>query len=146
MADRARIATTTQVPGTAGAARRAARKTKLAVRIPPALSAQIADAMARDGYSRNRQSLWVEEAMLSLSRHDPDMGQSLVGDRAQGPNRRQMIVVLTEHACDTLRDLIIRLRLQVPTIEGVQSLVLRCAMRFRIRNPQLIVPWDPHGR
>ena len=31
----------------------------------------------------------------------------------------------------------IRLRLQLPTIEGVQSLVLRCAMRFRIRNPAL---------
>ena len=134
-------ATATQASGRARAGRRAARKTKLAVRIPPALSAQIAQAMARDGYSRNRQSLWLEEALLSLSRHDPDMAQSLVGDRAQGPNRRQMIVVLSEHGRDTLRDLIIRLRLQVPTIEGVQSLVLRCAMRFRIRNPQLFVPW-----
>ena len=103
-------------------------------------------AMARDGYSRNRQSLWVEEALLALSRHDPDMGQSLVGDRAQGPNRRQMILVLTEHGRDTLRDLIIRLRLQVPTIEGVQSLVLRCAMRFRIRNPEHFVPWNKRGR
>ena len=145
MADRARAVTPTQAPGTAGAARRATRKTKLAVRIPPALAAQIADAMAHDGYPRNRQSLWVEEALLSLSRHDPDMGQSLVGDRAQGPNRRQMIVVLSEHACDTLRDLIIRLRLQVPTIEGVQSLVLRCAMRFRIRNPQRFLPRDRRG-
>ena len=125
--------------------RRAARKTKLAVRIPPALSDQIAQAMARDGYSRNRQSLWVEESLLALSRHDPDMGQSLVGDRAQGPNRRQMIVLLSEHACDTLRDLIIRLRLQVPTIEGVQSLVLRCAIRFRIRNPERFVHWDQRG-
>ena len=105
----------------------------------------MAEAMSRDGYSRNRQSLWVEEALLALSRHDPDMGQSLVGDRAQGPNRRQMIVVLSEDACDTLRDLIIRLRLQVPTIEGVQSLVLRCAMRFRVRNPERFVPWDMRG-
>lgn len=146
MPDRDRATTAARVTGTVGTARRTTRKTKFAVRIPSALSTQIAQAMARDGYSRKRQSLWVEEALLALSRHDPDMGQSLVGDRAQGPNRRQMILMLSEHACDTLRDLIIRLRLQVPTIEGVQSLVLRCAMRFRIRNPEHFVHWDRRGR
>lgn len=146
MPDRDRATTAPRATGAVGTARRSTRKTKFAVRIPPALSTQIAQAMARDGYSRKRQSLWVEEALLALSRHDPDMGQSLVGDRALGPNRRQMILMLSEHACDTLRDLIIRLRLQVPTIEGVQSLVLRCAMRFRIRNPEHFVPWNRPGR
>ena len=145
MADRAPKAAAGHAAVTVRAVRRAARKTKLAVRIPPALSDQIAQAMSRDGYSRNRQSLWLEEALLALSRHDPDMSESLVGDRAQGRNRRQMIVVLSELGCDTLRDLIIRLRLQIPTIEGVQSLVLRCAMRFRIRNPERFVHWDRRG-
>lgn len=119
----------------AAGARRPVRKTKIALRIPPPLGADVEQAMASEGYSRKRQSLWIEEALMALARHDPDMGQSLVGDRTQGPNRRQMIVALTEPARETLTDLIIRLRLQVPTIEGVQSLVLRCAMRFRIRNP-----------
>lgn len=116
-------------------ARRPVRKTKIALRIPPPLGVEVAQAMASEGYSRKRQSLWIEEALMALARHDPDMRQSLVGDRTQGPNRRQMIVALTEPARETLTDLMIRLRLQVPTIEGVQSLVLRCAMRFRIRNP-----------
>ena len=121
---------------TIATARRAARKTKIALRIPLPLGEEVAQAMALEGYSRKRQSLWIAEALSSLARHDPDMSQSLVGDRAQGPNRRQMIVALSPEALETLKDLIIRLRLQVPTIEGVQSLVLRCAMRFRIRNPR----------
>ena len=119
--------------------RRAARKIKIALRVPPALSDEVDGAMARDGYSRKRKSLWVEEALFSVRNHDPDLSQSLVGDRAQGRNTRQMIIALGPEAHDVMKDLIIRLRLQVPTIEGVQSLVLRCAMRFRIRNPEYFV-------
>ena len=103
--------------------------------------------MTRDGYSRKRKSLWLEEALFSVRNHDPDLSQSLVGDRVSGP----------EHPPDdhrarsggarrVMKDLIIRLRLQVPTIEGVQSLVLRCAMRFRIRNPERFVRWDDRNR
>ena len=126
-------------------ARRAARKTKIALRVPLPLGEEVAQAMAHEGYSRKRQSLWIEEALYSLARHDPDMRQSLVGDRAQGPNRRQMIVGLSPEALETLKDLIIRLRLQIPIIEGVQSLVLRCAMRFRIRNPRYFRASDTCG-
>ena len=123
------------------AARRPARKIKIALRVPPPLSAEVDAAMERDGYSRKRKSLWVDEALRALETHDPDLSQSLVGDRTQGRNTRQMIVALHPDAYDTMKDLIIRLRLQLPTIEGVQSLVLRSAMRFRIRNPDLVVPW-----
>ena len=131
---------------TAPPGRRAARKTKIALRVPPALSDEVDGAMTRHGYSRKRKSLWVEEALFSLRNHDPDLSQSLVGDRAQGQNTRQMILALGPEAHDVLKDLIIRLRLQVPTIEGVQSLVLRCAMRFRIRNPERFVHWKERDR
>ena len=126
--------------------RRAVRKIKIALRVPPALSDDVDGAIARDGYSRKRKSLWVEEALFSVRNHDPDLSQSLVGDRAQGRNTRQMIIALAPDAHDVLKDLIIRLRLQVPTIEGVQSLVLRCAMRFRVRNPEHFVRWNERNR
>ena len=102
--------------------------------------------MEREGYSRKRKSLWMEEALCALQKHDPDLSQSLVGDRAQGRNTRQLFIALGPEAHDVLKDLIIRLRLQVPTIEGVQSLVLRCAMRFRIRNPERFVRWAERRR
>ena len=127
-------------------ARRPGRKIKIALRVPPALAEDVDGAMARDGYSRKRKSFWVEEALFSVQNHDPDLSQSLVGDRAQGRNTRQMILALGPEAHDVLKDLIIRLRLQVPTIEGVQSLVLRCAMRFRIRHPERFVPWAERSR
>ena len=125
---------------------RAARKTKIALRVPPALSDEVDGAMTRDGYSRKRKSLWVEEALFSVQSHDRDLRQSRVGDRAQGRNTRQMIIALGPEAHDVLKDLVIRLRLQIPTIEGVQSLVLRCAMRFRIRNPERFVHWNDRSR
>lgn len=125
---------------------RATRKIKIALRVPQALSDEVDGAMTRDGYSRKRKSLWVEEALFSVRSHDPDLSQSLVGDRAQGRNTRQMIIALGPEAHDLLKELIIRLRLQVPTIEGVQSLVLRCAMRFRVRNPDRFVHWNERSR
>ena len=140
MAEARRPERSARTGGVATVTRRVARKTKIALRIPPPLGEEVAQAMAREGYSRKRQSLWIEEALTLLAHHDPDMSQSLVGDRTQGPNHRQMIVTLSADALETLKDLIIRLRLQVPTIEGVQSLVLRCAMRFRIRNPLYFRP------
>ena len=126
--------------------RRAARKIKIALRVPPILSDEVDGAMARDGYSRKRKSLWVEEALFTVRNQDPDLSHSLVGDRAQGRNTRQMIITLGPEAHDVLKDLIIRLRLQVPTIEGVQSLVVRCAMRFRIRNPERFARWNERNR
>lgn len=145
MAEAKRAGRGTRTGPVATGMRRGPRKTKIALRIPPPLGEEMAQAMARDGYSRKRQSLWIEEALTALARHDPDLSQSLVGDRTQGPNRRQVIVALPAEALETLKDLIIRLRLQVPTIEGVQSLVLRCAMRFRIRNPHYFRSWNDRG-
>ena len=113
---------------------RAARKTKIALRVPPALSDEVDGAMTRDGYSRKRKSLWVEEALFSVQSHDRDLRQSLVGDRAQGRNTRQMIIALSPEAHDVLKDLIIRLRLQIPTIEGVQSLVP--SLRDALQDPK----------
>ena len=145
MAEPRRIGRGAPSDATAASARRTVRKTKIALRIPLPFGEEVAQAMAVEGYSRKKQSLWIEEALRSLARHDPDVSQSLVGDRTQGPNRRQMIVALSPEALETLKDLIIRLRLQVPTIEGVQSLVLRCAMRFRIRNPRYFRLSDKRG-
>lgn len=112
------------------------KKTKIALRIPTRLATDVTDAMARDRFSPKKKSVWVEEALFGMARHDADMSESLVGDKAQGPNEKQMVIALSAEGCDQLKDSIVRLRLQLPTIEGVQSLVLRCAMRFRIRHPE----------
>ncbi len=115
---------------------RLSRKVKISLRIPEPLHEDIVEAMKRDHYSPKKKSVWTEEALFVMARHDPDLSESLVGDRAQGPNTKQIVVALSSDARHQLRDSIVRLRLQLPTIEGVQSLVLRCAMRFRIRHPE----------
>ena len=132
-----RDASTTRAPNNNSMPERKTKKTKIALRIPTQLATDVTDAMARDQFSPKKKSVWVEEALFGMARHDADMSESLVGDKAQGPNEKQMVVALSAEACDQLKDSIVRLRLQLPTIEGVQSLVLRCAMRFRIRHPEL---------
>lgn len=115
---------------------RTPRKVKITFRLPIALVDDVALAMKRDEYSPKRKSVWIEEALLSMARHDPDLSESLVGDRAQGANTNRVVVALSSTARQQLKDTIVRLRLQMPTIEGVQSVVLRCAMRFRVRHPE----------
>ena len=115
---------------------RAAKKVKIAVRVPIALATEVDAAIVRDCYSPKRKSVWVEETLFALARHDADMSESLVGDRAQGANEKQLVIALSRAAREQLRDSIIRLRLQLPTLEGVQSVVIRCALRFRIRHPE----------
>lgn len=115
---------------------RTPRKVKITLRLPIALVDDVAQAMKRDGYSPKRKSVWIEEALLSMGHHDPDLSESLVGDKAQGANTNRVVVALSSTARQQLKDTIVRLRLQMPTIEGVQSVVLRCAMRFRVRHPE----------
>lgn len=120
----------------AATSERALRKIKVSLRMPEALYADVADAMSRDAYSAKKKSVWIEEALFAMARHDSDLSESLVGDKAQGVNKKQIVVALSLSARRQLKESIVRLRLQLPTIEGVQSLVLRCAMRFRIRHPE----------
>lgn len=119
--------------------RRKRRKVGISLRIPIALNADVSEAMSRDQYSAKKKSKWIEEALFTMARIDQDLSESLVGDRAQGRNEKQIVVALSTAARQELKDLIIRLRLQLPTIEGVQSIILRSAMRFRIRHPECFV-------
>ena len=114
-------------------ARRPVRKTKIALRVPPALSEEVEGAMERDGYSRKRKSLWMEEALCALQKHDPDLSQSLVGDRAQGRNTRQMFIALGPEPHDVLKDLIIRLRLQGADDRG--GPISRPSLRDAVPDP-----------
>lgn len=118
------------------ASQKAGRKVKITFRLPNALSGEVADAMKRDGYSPKKKSVWIEESLLSMVRNDPDLSESLIGDKAQGLNTRRIVVALSAGARQQLKDTIVRLRLQMPMIEGVQSVVLRAAMRFRVRHPE----------
>lgn len=112
------------------------------IRLPRALKNEMLSTMAVEGWSSKKQSRWIEEALHAMARHDPDMSESLIGDRAQGPNDKTMTISLTREGHDQLKDLIIRLRLQVPMIDGVQSVVLRSAIRFRLRNPDCFLKSD----
>ncbi len=116
---------------------RPTRKIGTSLRLPIALNDDVIESMERDGYSPKKKSAWIEESLFAMARLDPDLSESIVGDKAQGANEKQVVVALSMAARRELKDLIIRLRLQMPTIEGVQSLVLRSAMRFRIRHPDV---------
>ena len=114
------------------------RKVTISVRLPTVLYEEFNNAIARDGYTSKKKSVWLEEALFAMAKHDEDLSESTVGDRAFGLNDKSILVRLSREGRELLKDLIVRLRLQVPTIEGVQSLVLRSAIRFRIRHPKKI--------
>jgi len=112
------------------------KKIPISLRLPVALYEEMNAAIEKDGYSSKKKSQWLEEALIAMARYDEDLSESTVGDKAQGSNEKTMLLRLSRSGRDLLKDCIVRLRLQLPTIEGVQSLVLRSAIRFRIRRPE----------
>ena len=71
-----------------------------------------------------------------MGKEDPDLEESMIADKAQGLNDKKLVVRLSDDGLDQLKESMFQLRTQVGILAGIQSLVLRCAFRFRIRHPE----------
>ena len=119
------------------------RRYRVTLRLPHSMLDELHCTMEERGYTQRRRSLWVEQALLEMADHDPDLSESTIGDRTNGSHRKLLTVHLTKFGHQQLTDSIIDLRQQAPTIEGVRSLVIRSAIRFRIRHPEYFADQSP---
>jgi len=121
------------IPGDSASRKRRSRRS-VSFRLPSSLRYEMQSARVEDGYTERRQSQWIEEALFMLFEHDPRVLSSSVGD-AYGERSRDFITLrVSEDGYNTLQDLVTSVRANAPTLEGVQSLVLRSAIRFRLHN------------
>lgn len=106
---------------------------RVACRMPSVLKAMLSEAVQDDGYGGKGKSRWVREAVNQLFEHDPDLVNVGVGDDLETNDVEDAFFLCEENrlAIDAAVDLI---RSQSPRAEGIQSAIIRAAVRYRLRE------------
>ena len=106
---------------------------RVACRMPLALKTMLRQVVTDDGYGGKGKSRWVREALIQLFEQDPDLMNVGVGDDLEVNDAEDSFSLSTENewAIDVAVELI---RSQYPRAEGVQSAIIRAAVRYRLRE------------
>jgi hypothetical protein len=79
------------------------------------------------------KSRWVREALAELDAEDPALTSVGVGESAFVPECSEQVVIGSD-VSELLENLVARIRKQDPLAEGVQSQILRAAIRRRLER------------
>ncbi len=106
---------------------------RVACRMPLALKTLLGQAVTDDGYGGKGKSRWVREALTQLFEHDPDLMNVGVGDDLEVNDAEDAFFLSMENelAIDAAVEVI---RSQYPRAEGIQSAIIRAAVRYRLRQ------------
>ncbi len=101
--------------------------------MPLALKTTLRQVVTDDGYGGKGKSRWVREALTQLFEHDPDLINVGVGDDLEVNDAEDAFFLSKENrsAIDAAVEVI---RSQYPRAEGVQSAIIRAAVRCRLRE------------
>lgn len=105
---------------------------KTTVRMTRAMRESLRRA-AVSAYGGKGKSRWVREALATLNAEDPCLTTVGHGERAFVPECSDQ-VNLGPHESDLLEQMVARIRKQDPLAEGVQSQILRAAIRGRLQR------------
>ena len=105
---------------------------KTTVRMTRAMRAGLRSAAAKE-FGGKGKSRWVREALAELNAEDPALTSVGVGESAFVPECSDQIVLGREEM-DLLEELVARIRKQDPLAEGVQSQIIRAAIRRRLER------------
>lgn len=89
--------------------------------------------VAAKEYGGKGKSRWVREALQDLNEMDPALTTVGVGESTFVPECSDQ-VILGLRESDLLDELVARIRRQDPLAEGVQSQILRAAIRRRLQR------------
>lgn len=106
---------------------------RVACRMPSALKTMLRQVVTDDGYGGKGKSRWVREALVQLFEQDPVLMNVGVGDDLEVNDAEDSFSLRPENewAIDAAVELI---RSQHPRAEGVQSAIIRAAVRYRLRE------------
>lgn len=103
------------------------------LRLSSALADAFEHALRREGYGPRQKGLWLGEALERLQREDSALVKVGVGDALDVPRDRSMALSLRREHSQLLDHLVLRFRQSAPLVEGVRALVVRSAIRLRVR-------------
>lgn len=101
------------------------------IRLPKQIRQEMHEAMVRNGYGLRSKSQWIGEAIEQLVEFDDF--QELVDIAENMANLTESeVVYLSPKIKDTLDDALIQVRKHFPTLEGVQSNIIRTSIMQRL--------------
>lgn len=103
------------------------------LRLSTALTGAFEDALRREGYGPRQKGRWLGEALERLQREDSALEKVGVGDDLDVPRDRSISFSLCREHFRLLEHLVLRFRQSAPLVEGVRALVVRSAIRLRVR-------------
>lgn len=106
--------------------------------MPSALKVQLSEAVKADGYGGKGKSRWVREALKQLFEDDPELVTVGLGDALE-TNDAEDTFYLDEEGMGFIDHAVTMVRAQDPRFEGVQSALLRAAIRWRFRGRSVSV-------
>lgn len=106
-------------------------KVRISFVIPQNLQQDLKEKMVRDGYDLKGKSRWVSEAVDELLTLKSYADLVKINDEMSGFEKMESIVIARELK-RKLDDAIVQIRTKYPTIEGVQSRILRTAIVQRL--------------
>lgn len=109
---------------------------QVSIRLSPQLHAEVREAAIGE-YGVKGISQWVREAAQQMLESPEYFRLIGIGDSLDVPRTDTMIVRLPAVVLSSVRSAVLALRMESPTLVGPQSLVLRSALRYRLRNPQI---------
>lgn len=104
------------------------------VRVSSALAEAFESDLHRAGYGPRQKGVWIGEALKQLERDDPQLLRCGLGDDLDVPREKSLGITLAREDFARLQELVLRIRQGSPLVEGVRALVVRSAIRHRVRS------------
>ena len=105
---------------------------KTSVRMTKEMQSALREAAISE-YGAKGKSRWVRGALEMLYSEDPAMTSVGLGEARFAPECSEQFL-LSEETAELLSQMVSRVRRQDPLAEGVQSQVLRAAVRWRLQR------------
>jgi hypothetical protein len=103
------------------------------VRLSSALAEAFVADLEKSGYGPRQKGTWIGEALEQLERDDPQLQRCGIGDDLDVPRKVSLGITLARKDFARLQELVLRIRQGSPLVEGVRALVVRSAIRNRVR-------------
>ena len=103
---------------------------KTTYRLPSELKNRMANAV-KDAYGKKGKSRWIKEAIAELINLDTGLSSVGLGEDYEVQDESD-VLVLDETAYQNLQTAMTMIRRQDPLYSGVQSAVIRAAIRLRL--------------
>lgn len=112
---------------------------RIHIRLSEQLKKKLDEQVKADGYGARGKSKWIRESIRVMEKNDRQMKYLGQGDHIDGPHKKSELITVPFEISSLIADMLLRFRVREPGTDVDRSLLLRSAIRYRLRNPDLFI-------